>query len=92
MASSAGSIHASSLRGGGKSPRSTLRSSSSDVGVGEGGLAGQQAVEGRAQAVDVAGRTQLANPPGGLLGAHVGRGSQPRPELGPAHVAARLAG
>ncbi len=90
MASSAGSIHALELARRREVAPLDLAEQLDDVGVGKGGPAGQQAVEGGAQAVDVAGRTQLVNPAGGLLGAHVGRGSQPRPELRPAHVAARL--
>ena len=42
----------------------------------EGGLAGQQAVEGGAQAVDVAARPEAIELAGGLLGAHVGGRAQ----------------
>ena len=56
-ASSARSIDGSSCRGGGNSPRWTLRSTS-PTSPSNGGLAGQQAVERGAEAVDVGARAR----------------------------------
>jgi len=53
-------------------------------------LPSKQAIEGGTKAVDVAGRTQLVDPPGGLLRAHVGGRPEASAQLGPAHVATRL--
>ena len=48
----------------------------------ERGLAGQQGVEDRAQAVDVGGRGDRPATPAGLLGRHVGRRAEDRARLG----------
>ena len=69
-------------RGRGNSPAWTLRRSSPRVLAGERGAAGQEVVEGGAQAVDVAGRAEQVEPAGGLLGAHVGGRADDRAGLG----------
>ena len=60
-------------RGGGSRRRWTGGGSSPRSSPSNGALAGQEAVEGGAEAVDVAGRAEPVERPRGLLGAHVGR-------------------
>ena len=58
--------------------------------IGEGRLACQEAVEHRAQAVNVARRPERVEPARCLFGAHVGGSADPRTHLGGLDVAARL--
>ena len=89
-ASSARSIDGSTCRGGGNSPRCTPPEHLADVVALERRLAGQQAVERGAQAVDVASAgPSRSRSPRGLLGAHVGRRAQRLPGSVSADAAGR---
>ena len=78
MASSAGSIEGSTGRGRGKSPWPDGSQDRAEVVSLEGRLAGEQAIERGAQAVDVGARAEAVEVAGRLLGAHISRRAQRR--------------